>query len=197
MYLVLAARTLATVRCAAPETVALKKPFFETGKKCDYFFMNVVINIILSSVSLSTTTIGSDVWSFGCLMFELLSWRAPFSELREPTPIVAALRSGRRPNLAAHIIPRYKSKRLVAFFSIFAVSRCASSDQLLSFRWLNRVFDRCQSLSLSLVIETVLVLLFLSLLFRWRACFATVNCKKKKKRNLQTVESTPFFDNQR
>lgn len=62
---------------------------------------------------LKSVRTGSDVWTFGCLMFELFAWRKPFFAFVDESSIVQALRNGQRPNLADHVIPRYKGRRLV------------------------------------------------------------------------------------
>lgn len=76
---------LDVLRVSPPECVAWRKPFFEPL---------------------------SDVWSFGCLMLELFSWRKAFAELESEARILNALRTGQRPEIGS-VLPRYRGRRLL------------------------------------------------------------------------------------
>jgi serine/threonine protein kinase len=77
---------LDALRVSPPECVAWRKPFVEPL---------------------------SDVWSLGCLMIELFSWRKAFAELETEARILNALRTGQRPDIGS-VLPRYRGRRLLA-----------------------------------------------------------------------------------
>jgi serine/threonine protein kinase len=77
---------LDALRVSPPECVAWRKPFVEPL---------------------------SDVWSLGCLMIELFSWRKAFAELDTEARILNALRTGQRPDIGS-VLPRYRGRRLLA-----------------------------------------------------------------------------------
>ncbi|ORY33500.1 kinase-like domain-containing protein [Naematelia encephala] len=71
----------------------------------------------------------SDIWSLGCLVFEMCALTSPFSTAQTQTELITMVKSGKLPPLPAHISPALKSV-IRAMLNLNPVKRPSTKDLL-------------------------------------------------------------------